>query len=133
MKKMLSLVIAGILLLSCCIGVGAAVPEIVTPMWDNINTMNNSINFSGTDGVAQASVFGKSGTTAVSGTLEVYKQTTNGWEFVGSDSDSVSGIYMSLQVAFDGEEGEYYKAVFKVSVTRNGVVEPETKTVYKTC
>ena len=133
MKKMLSLVIAGILLLSCCIGVGAAVPEIVTPMWDNINTMNNSINFSGTDGVAQASVFGKSGTTAVSGTLEVYKQTTNGWEFVGSDSDSVSGIYMSLQVAFDGEEGEYYKAVFEVSVTRNGVVEPETKTVYKTC
>ena len=133
MKKVMSLVIAGILLLSCCIGVGAAVPDIVTPMWDNINTMKNNIVFDGTDGVAQASVFGKSGTTAVSGTLEVYKQTTNGWEFVGSDSDSVSGIYMSLQVAFDGEEGEYYKAVFEVSVTRNGVVEPETKTVYKTC
>ena len=133
MKKVMSLVIAGILLLSSCIGVGAVMPDIVTPMWDNINTMKNNIVFDGTDGVAQASVIGKSGTTAVSGTLEVYKQTTNGWEFVGSDSDSVNGIHMSLQVAFDGEEGEYYKAVFEVSVTRNGVVEPETKTVYKTC
>lgn len=133
MKKLISLLVAGILLLSCCIGVGAAVPEIITPMWDNINNLSSNISFDGTDGYAQGTVFGKSGTSGISGTLEVYKQTSNGWEFVGSDSDSVSGNFMTLKVEFDGKEGEYFKSVFSVSVTRNGVVEPETKTVYKTC
>ena len=133
MKKMIALVVAGILMLSCCIGVGAAAPEIVAPMWDNINNLSNNISFEGTDGYAQGTVVGKSGTTAISGTLVVYKQTSNGWEFVGSDSDSVSGSFMTLKVEFDGKEGEYYKSVFNVSVTRNGVVESETKTVYKTC
>lgn len=134
MKRLLSIFIAGVMLISCCIGVGAARPDDIMPLWDNINSMTSNIYFNSTDGTAKATIRGISGTTSISGTLTVYKQAASGrWEYVGSDTDTVSGSYMSLTVEFEGESGEYYMSVFNVSVTRNGIVEPETKTAYKTC
>ena len=133
MKKIFSLFIAGILLLSCCIGIQAALPEMIEPLWDNIRNMENTITFDGTEGTARAELDGKSGTTGISGSLKVYKETDRGWVFVASDSDSVTGTSMTLSVDFTGVSGGYYKSVFSVTVTRNGVEETETKTTYAWC
>lgn len=134
MKKLLSILIAGVILFGCCTGICAAMPDEIMPLWDNISDMQNAIYFTSTDGTAKATVRGISGTTSISATLTVYKQTSSGgWEYVDSDSDTVSGKYLSLTVDFTGETGAYYKSVFSVSVTRNGTTEPETKTAYKTC
>lgn len=133
MKKVLSFFIAGILFLSCCIGIQAALPESLEPLWDNIRDMRNTITFDGTEGTANAELDGKSGTTEISGSLKVYKETDRGWVFVASDSDSNDGTYLSLSVDFTGVSGGYYKSVFSVTVTRNGVEETETKTAYAWC
>ncbi len=134
MKKTFTALMVAIMFVTLCLSVCAALPETAVPLWDNIAEMKTSITFDGTDGFAKGSLAAKSGTTSISGTLTVYKQTADGdWEYVGSDSDTASGRYFSLYVEFTGEPGEYYKAVFNVSVTRNGTVEPETKTSYRTC
>jgi len=133
MKKIFSLFIAGIFLLSCCIVIQAALPETIEPLWDNIRNMDNPITFDGTEGTARATLNGKSGTTEITGILKVYKETDRGWVFVASDSDSVTGDSMTLSVEFTGVSGGYYKSVFSVTVTRNGVEETETKTTYAYC
>lgn len=133
MKKILSFVIAGILILSCCIGIQAALPETVEPLWDNISSMKNTITFEGTEGTARGTLRGEAGTTEMTGSLKVYKETDRGWVFVASDSDSVTGDVMTLSVDFTGVSGGYYKSVFSVTVTRNGVEETETKTEYAYC
>lgn len=133
MEKIFSLFIVGILLLSCCIGIQAALPESIEPLWDNIRNMENTITFDGTEGTANAELDGKSGTTVISGSLKVYKQTDRGWVFVASDSDSNDGTYLSLSVDFSGVSGGYYKSVFSVTVTRNGMDETETMTTYAWC
>lgn len=133
MKKVLSFFIAGILFLSCCIGIQAALPESIEPLWDNIMDMRNTITFDGTEGTVRATLNGKSGTTEITGNLKVYKETDRGWMFVASDSDSVTGTSLSLSVDFTGVSGGYYKSVFTVTVTRNGIDETETKTTYAWC
>jgi len=133
MKKVLSFFIAGILFLSCCIGIQAALPESIEPLWDNIMDMRNTITFDGTEGTARGTLWGEDGTTEMSGSLKVYKETDRGWVFVASDSDSVTGDSMTLSVEFTGVSGGYYKSVFSVTVTRNGIEETETKTTYATC
>ncbi len=134
MKKVFSIFITGVILFICCIGISAAMPDEVVPLWDNISSMTNNIVFDSTDGTAKATVRGISGTTSISATLTVYKQTSSGkWVYVDSDSDTKSGRYLSLTVEFEGESGANYKAVFDVSVNYNGTVETETKTAYKVC
>ena len=133
MKKVLAMIMA-VLLISCgCLTVYAAVPDTVKPLWTNINTMECTLTFDGTDGIADGMARGLSGTTRMSGTVTVYVQTSSGWEEVGSASNTVSGRSLSVSVNFEGETGEYYKAVFEVTCVRNGVSESDSWTAYKTC
>lgn len=126
MKRIMFFLVTCALILSCSIGINAALPETVVPLWDNIGVMDIDIYFSGTDGTAEAMLEGKSGVTEISGTLTVYRKTLLGWRSVGSDSTTVSGKIIELSVDFLGEPGVEYKAVFDVSVTRYGVDETET-------
>lgn len=133
MKKICALILASILLLSCCVSVGAALPETNMPLWDNIISMPMTLAFNGTNSTASATITGKSGVTCITGTLTVYEKTSTGWVSVGSDSDTVETRSMSLSVTFAAKSNVEYKAVFNVSVTRNGLIETETRTVNKTC
>lgn len=134
MKKVITVLMATILFVTLSMSAYAAFPETAIPFWSNISTLETLITFIDTDGTAKGTLTAKSGTTSITGTLTVYKQTTGGeWEYIGSDNDTVSGRYLSLLVDFYGESGVYYKAVFTVSVTRNGTVESETKTSFRTC
>lgn len=134
MKKIISFVAS--ILLTLVLGgiVHSAFPIVSSPQWTNISTMSNLIVFDGLDGTAAGSVYGKTGTTKVEGTLTVYKQTGGTWEYIDSASETTTTkTYVSLSVDFDAISGEYYKSVFEVSVTRNGIEETETKYSYKTC
>lgn len=131
MKKTIALALAFCMCLSLCYPVLASSPK--SPMWVNIASIDSSISFSGTSGDASAIVIGRKGTTGISGTLTVFKQSGNDWIYVDSSSGSSNSNTLTLGVYFTGESGAYYKAVLEVVVTRNGVDEPETKTVYRTC
>ncbi len=133
MKKLIALVLMVSILLCCSTETLSALPDTVVPLWDNIWTMNCILTFSGTEGHATANSRGQSGTTQMSGTLTVYKQTARGWSEIVSDSDTVSGDAIALSVDLTGDFNGYYKAVFEVTCTRNGVSESETKTSYDTC
>ena len=133
MKKISAMMLAILMIISSCLTVYAAVPETVVPLWDNINSINCTLTFDGTDGLGKGTARGLSGTTRMSGTVTVYVQTSSGWEEVGSASNTVSGRSLSVSVDFEGETGEYYKAVFEVTCVRNGVSESDSWTAYKTC
>ncbi|MBE6617121.1 MAG: hypothetical protein E7627_04165 [Ruminococcaceae bacterium] len=133
MKKLLTLILIAATLFCFATNTFAALPETIAPMWVNIRQMSNDLVFNGTSGIADTMVFGKSGTTRITGTLTVYVQTSNGWEEVDSTSGSSTSLYLSMTINFTGIPGEYYKSVLNVTVTINGVNESETKTAYEYC
>lgn len=133
MKKLLTLILVFATIFCFATSTFAALPETVVPMWNNIRQMSNDLVFNGTSGIADTMVFGKSGTTRITGTLTVYVQTSNGWEIVDSTSGSSTSLYLSMTINFTGTPGKYYKSVLNITVTINGVNESETMTSYKTC
>ena len=134
MKKRLTALMMMFLLL-VCLGTNAyaALPETVVPLWDNIQSTTHFISFNGDVGSSTAIVYGKSGTTNVTGTLNVYEQTTSGWKLVGRDYGSVTTRELGLYVEFEAKPGAYYQSVLNFSVTINGVVETETLYEFATC
>ncbi len=133
MKKMISVILACVLIITTGMSTSAALPETIEPLWDNIATIVNDMSFNGTSGNASASIVGKSGTTKITGTLTVYRQSGDNWIYVGQDSDTVTTGYMALSVDFNGYSEVNYKSVFSITVTRNGMSESESDTAYKTC
>jgi len=132
MKKAIVSFLALCMCFSLCCPALASAPS-KSPMWLNIFNLNVGLSFTGTDGDTSGSVTGKSGTTAITGTLTVYKQSGSNWVYVDSVSGSTTTQRLNLYLNFDGETGEYYKAVFEVVVTRNGIDEPDSITKYQTC
>jgi len=133
MKKFVSLLLAGLLSLFCCIGTGAALPETAVPLWDNFWNIDTNISFNGQSGLATASLAGKSGVTEITGILIVHERTATGWRQVDSVTKTVTERDIYLSTSFTGISGVEYRAVFNVTVTRYGVVETEVKSVYVTC
>ena len=111
-----------------------ALPIDYSPQWSNILRMSNIIAFDGLNGNASASVYGKTGTTKVEGTLTVYKQFGSSWIEVDSTTETTTtNSYVALSIDFSAVSGGYYKSFFEVTVTRNGVEESDTMTSYRTC
>ncbi len=132
MKKVIVSILVLSMCLSICCQVFASAPS-KSPMWLNIFNLTTGLSFIGTDGEASGHCTGKSGTTSIVGTLTVYKQSGSSWIYIDSVSGSTTTQRLNLYLDFEGVTGEYYKAVFEVVVTRNGIDEPETKTSYRTC
>ena len=113
MKKLCSVILACLCIVVMCLGISAEGSAM--PLWDNFDSLVTKITFSGTSGLASASISDSTYSADVTGMLTVYKQTKAGWLFICRES------------------GAYYKAEFSVTVTKNGVSEPATKVAYKTC
>ena len=137
MKKLITILLTGIILLSLGIPAFAAMPDNgeIQPLWDNIKNLTHNLNFNGTSGLASASVIAGSGTTEIKASLAVYKEVGDDqWEYVDHITKrTTSSTSMDLNVSFTGESGAYYKSVLNVTVTKNGVDEQEIKFEYKTC
>lgn len=131
MKKFVSVILACLCIVGMSLGVYAE--GSVMPLWDNFDSIVARITFSGTSGLATASVSESTYSADVTGMLTVYKQTKAGWLFICRETGESSNGILSLEMDFDGESGAYYKAEFSVTVTKNGVSEPATETAYKTC
>ena len=133
MKKVISIFLACCILIIGGVSTYAALPETIEPLWVNIDGFQNNIYFNGANSSATATVIGKSGTTKITGTLTVYRQSGSNWIYVGSDSDTVTTSAMGLSVNFTGYSEVNYTSVLSFSLTRNGVTESESNTYYKTC
>lgn len=105
MKKVVSILLIGMVMVGFAVSAHAAVPETAVPLWDNISTMTNVITFDGTTGNATANISGKSGTTKITATLTVYKQTDDGWEYVDHAASTMNFSYMAFGIDFAGESG----------------------------
>jgi hypothetical protein len=132
MKRLMILLLTVCICGGLCIQAYALAPD-VSPLWNNIIKLSNRIVFDGTNGSAYGSVSGKSGTSSISGTLTVYRQSGSSWIYVDSTSGTSSNTILSLGCDFTAVSGGYYKSVFEVTVTINGLEESATKTSYGTC
>ena len=116
-KRVATLLIAGLMSLPFATGVYAQIPDvgIVAPQWLYMSDASVNISFSGTSGTANVTV-GRINkvTTKLEGTITVYKQVGNKWEYVASNSDS-STRGLSVSVSFTGESGATYKAVADIT------------------
>ena len=116
-KRVATLLIAGLMSLPFATGVYAQIPDggIVAPQWLCMSDASVNISFSGTSGTANVTV-GRINkvTTKLEGTITVYKQVGNKWEYVASNSDS-STRGLSVSVSFTGESGATYKAVADIT------------------
>jgi len=131
-KKIASIVLFTILIVSLSFNVNAAMPDngIIEPLWLNISSITESFAFNGTRGIASAAIVGKSGTTYIECTTTVYKQIGSAWSFVNSDTDYANSSVLLASIDVTGDASGYYKAVYNISVTRNGVTETESTTAY---
>ncbi len=131
MKKLCSVILACLCIVVMCLGISAEGSAM--PLWDNFDSLVTKITFSGTSGLASASISDSTYSADVTGMLTVYKQTKAGWLFICRETGESNRGVLSLSANFTGESGAYYKAEFSVTVTKNGVSEPATKVAYKTC
>ena len=131
-KKIIAILMAGLMALPLATGVSAKMPDggIVSPQWEYMSTADVSISFTGTSG--KASVYVSriyQVTTELAGTITVYKQVGNTWEYVASNSGS-STRSLSVSVEFTAEKGATYKAV--ADITAYGSTGSESDTISDT-
>lgn len=106
---------------------------IIAPYWNYMNRAEVDVNFSGNSAKATASVTRVFGvTTKLEATLTVYKQDGDEWAYVGSVSDSSTKL-LGLELSFNAESGETYKAVLDVTAYGNSGSETDTFEKEKTC
>ena len=134
MKKVLSLMIITILVVSMSFSANAAVPETpVQPLWETMASVDVGLKFSGTTGTANGSAVRVYGTTtAIEGVLTVYEVDGDDWIYVDS-VDGYSTRTLLLNLDFDASSGTEYVAVFEVTGYSDTDSESHTATKYKTC
>lgn len=111
------------------IQVTAAIVEPIVPYWENVSTASCSISFSGTSGTVSCTVYGKSGTTRIEGSLVLYEDGVE----IDEWPISTTSTRVSILDSFTGESGCTYTLELDVDVTRNGTVERVQKDVSKEC
>ena len=111
--------------------VSAALPEPITPMWDNVLSLNATLSFNGTTG----NVSGKSGVTNIDATVTLYYKNTNGvWVEQEKDWDyNTNQSLLGISETFTGARGVEYKIVVEATVTKGNVEETVSKTATATC
>ena len=135
MKRVAAFLIAGLMSLPFATGVYAKMPDggIVAPQWNYMGTIKVDINFDGTAGLAVVTV-GRiyQVTTKLEGTITVYKQVGDDWEYVASNSGS-STRSLSVSVSFTGESGATYKAVANITAYGSAGSETDTNSKQAVC
>ena len=126
-KIIVTLLLALVMTIPTTIGVFAATPEQqVQPRWTSIFSIELDMTFVGTEGNALGAARKQSTATNIEGTLTVYKQVGNDWEFVADGYAQKSFGTLAVSVDFYAEEGATYKAVFDVTAYTGSAAETET-------
>ena len=132
MKKLTAILLVLVMSLSCMVGVSAATGDgnMIVPFWNYMDSIEVSVDFSGTAGTASVEVtriFGV--TTSLEATLTVYKLVGSEWVFV-DDASGNSTRMLAVELDFTAESGVTYKA--EANVTAYGANGSETETVSQT-
>ena len=134
MKKTILTLLALVMLLASVtvIPANAAVPdpgEIVAPMWDNTAMINIAMSFfEDGNGYAEGTVTGKSGVTSIVTDIVVYKKVGTYWIKIAENQTVTNGRSSGFYCQFPATPGVTYKALYVITVTKNGVDEVITKT-----
>ncbi len=136
--KRLAMLVLTIVLLTSCLGVHAfaALPAdtVVQPRWDNTAAIDYIFEFESTKiGYAEIGVTGQMGVSKIEGDIQIYRQSGSSWIWVAGDTKTVNSRVLSMSVETNGISGQYYKAVFTMTVYKNGVGEEIVRTCYDWC
>ncbi len=106
---------------------------IVMPRWNNVKTIYCTITFLDDGyGYAKGAVSGDLGVSKIVAEAYVYKQVGSSWVYVNHEEKTVASHSMLISCQFVPEAGAYYMANYQFIVTKNGVDEIITRTVYQT-
>lgn len=111
----------------------AYIDDTVAPCWDNTAAVSSQIGFPDDGyGYAEAIVMGHDTASRITADVYVYRQVDSSWVYVGEKHESIDDCILSISCQFTPIAGAYYKAEYTFVVTKNGVDEIITDTVYKT-
>lgn len=128
MKKVAIMMMTVCMVFVLCAFTSATISAPDVSIWDAITSMQVDIVYDGTNSSAKRTLVSKTGTDEIEGTVTVYKQTPEGWQYVTSNTATVSSLIMNVCATFEPEYGVSYKAVFDASVTQDGVSMPGVAT-----
>ena len=86
----------------------------------NILTMEVSIDFNGTNGLAVGMLTKKPIIVAADGYLTVFKKVGDDLEYVAESIEHITTGYLSVAVEFEAEHGAEYVAIFEGEVRKEG-------------
>jgi hypothetical protein len=134
-KTLFTLLLVIVTVFGASINVIAVMPEskIVHPRWTSISNVNLDLTFDGVEGNATGSAGKQSTATSIEGTLIVYKQVGNDWEYVGEGYAAKRVGTLIVSVDFIAEYDVTYKAVFTVTAYTGTAPETEIIEYIKTC
>lgn len=137
MKRIAILVLTVALLTSCfSVTAFAAIPSdtVVQPRWDNTMAIDYVFEFEDTKiCYAEIAVTGHTGVNKIVGDVQIYRQDGSSWTWVAGDTKTVNGKSLLMSVQHTGISGKYYKAVFTMTVYKDGVGEEIVRTCYDQC
>lgn len=135
MKKFLVLLMSVVLLtvgIVLPVSAAASADDVAVPYWTNTNSIATTITFTNGMGYAEGAVVGKFGSSSAQAEVRLYIQTADGWDFLGDDYDSRSGMTAAVSYEFVPVLNATYKAEFTFIVYRNGVSEAVSEEVIET-
>lgn len=136
--KRIAVLLLAIALLTSCLGMTAfaAVPAdtVIQPRWDNTMSINYVFEFEDTKiCYAEIAVTGYMGVNKIVGDVQIYRQDGSSWTWVAGDTQTDYDNSLAMSVQHTGTSGKYYKAVFTMTVYKDGVGEEIVRTCYDTC
>lgn len=134
MRKIIIVLMAVVLMSSSImIPVGAAMPEnTVQPLWDNTNIIDCTVLFIDGVGYAECVAHAKYGSTSIKTDIYVYSLGDEVWIYVAELHNIKNAISSVSSCTFEAELNETYRVDYTFTVTRNGIDEVITRTVYDT-
>lgn len=127
MKKFLAMtMILAVMLPLFCLGASAAV------QWDNTLSIIQGVSGYKGYGEAYINITGKSGVTAIDGTVTVYIQNGSNWDYVTTNTCSSTDNALYLYAEFTSIKGCYYRADYTIHVYKGTNCETISDSVYGT-
>lgn len=107
---------------------------IITPMWVHVGSIDVGLAPFGNEVECYGSVSAYSGVKRIDATLTLYRQSGSNWTYVTSWEKSTTYASLSMAETCRVTSGYNYKAVFQVTVVRNGSSETiKTESSVKYC
>lgn len=118
-------------ILPCTVNAAAA-DNTISPLWQNTRIIDCYIlKDSNGYAYAEGTAIGQTTVNKITADVYVYKQIGSYWVYVGEEHKTANSCVLTISYKFTPSQGSNYRADFTFVVTKNGVDETITRTVYK--